>query len=56
MADLDFTATYLETWLRFIGVADIAVVRAAPTFGPPDAVEAAMAAACKEAAALAARF
>ncbi|WP_309602530.1 NAD(P)H-dependent oxidoreductase [Sphingomonas sp.] len=39
---LDFQMRYLDTWLRFIGISDIHVVRAAPTFGLPETVDAAM--------------
>ena len=39
---LDFQMRYLDTWLRFIGISDIHMVRAAPTFGPTEAVDAAM--------------
>ena len=41
-AHLDHQLSYLETWLGFIGVSDIRPLRVAPTFGAPDAVEAAM--------------
>jgi len=41
-AHLDHQLSYLETWLGFIGVTDIRPLRVAPTFGTPDAVEAAM--------------
>lgn len=49
---LDFQLSYLKTWLGFIGVTDIHAVRVAGTFGPEAAVEAAMAKAHAEAAAL----
>ena len=49
----DHQLRYLETILGFIGVAPIDMVRAAPTFGPEEAVEAQMAAAADELAALA---
>lgn len=39
---LDFQMRYLDTWLRFIGISDVHVVRAAPTFGPTETVDAAM--------------
>ena len=39
---LDFQMRYLDTWLRFIGISDIHVVRAAPTFGLSETVDAAM--------------
>ena len=39
---LDFQMRYLDTWLRFIGISDIHVVRAAPTFGRSETVDAAM--------------
>lgn len=41
-AHLDHQLSYLEAWLGFIGVSDIRPLRVAPTFGAPDAVEAAM--------------
>lgn len=53
LAMFDFQIAYLEAWMRFIGVEDIAVLRAAPTFGPEEAVEAAMAKARGEAEAMA---
>ena len=52
LAMFDFQIAYLEAWMRFIGVEDIRVVRAAPTFGAEDAVEKAMAEARGEAEAL----
>jgi len=51
-AHLDHQLGYLETWLGFIGVTDIRPLRVAPTFGAPDAVEAAMTAGRAEADAL----
>jgi FMN-dependent NADH-azoreductase len=39
LADLDFQIAYLTAWLQFIGVTEIAALRAAPTFGPADQVE-----------------
>jgi len=39
---LDFQMRYLDAWLRFIGITDIHSVRAAPTFGAAETVEAAM--------------
>ena len=45
---LDFQMRYLDAWLRFIGIADIHSVRAAPTFGAAETVEAAMATAADE--------
>jgi len=39
---LDFQMRYLDTWLRFIGITDVHMARAAPTFGPAETVEAAM--------------
>lgn len=44
LAVMDFQLRYLETWLRFIGVDPVETIRVAPTFGAPEAVEAAMAA------------
>jgi len=49
---LDFQLSYLNAWLGFIGVTDIHAVRVAGTFGPEDAVAAAMAKAAAEADAL----
>lgn len=45
---LDFQMRYLETWLRFIGLTEIYSVRAAPTFGPVEAVEQALATAADQ--------
>lgn len=45
---LDFQMRYLETWLRFIGLTEIYSVRAAPTFGSPEAVERALATAADQ--------
>lgn len=53
---LDFQLSYLNAWLGFIGVTDIHAVRVAGTFGPEDAVAAAMAKAATEADALVAQF
>ena len=53
---LDFQLSYLNAWLGFIGVTDIHAVRVAGTFGPEDAVAAAMAKAADEADALVAQF
>ena len=53
IASLDFQARYLESWLNFIGITEIDLIRVAPTFGPEDAVAAAMAAGAVEARALA---
>jgi len=53
---LDFQLAYLNAWLGFIGVTDIHAVRVAGTFGPEDAVEAAMAKAAAEADALVAQL
>lgn len=39
---LDFQMRYLDAWLRFIGITDIHSVRAAPTFGAAETVEAAI--------------
>jgi FMN-dependent NADH-azoreductase len=54
--ELDFQLTYLNAWLGFIGVTDIHAVRVSGTFGPEDAVEAAMAKAAAEADALVAQL
>ncbi|RVT43536.1 FMN-dependent NADH-azoreductase [Sphingobium algorifonticola] len=56
LAALDFQLRYLETWLRFIGVDPVETIRVAPTFGAPEAVEAAMAAGGASAERIAARF
>ncbi len=53
---LDFQAAWLESWLRFIGVSDLHTLRIQPTYGTPEAVEAAMQRAFAEADALAARL
>lgn len=53
---LDFQLRYLESWLGFIGVRAIDSVRVAPTFGPPPAVDAAIAEAHRQAAAIPARW
>lgn len=53
---LDFQLAYLNAWLGFIGVTDIHAVRVAGTFGPEDAVQAAMDRAADEADALAAQL
>jgi FMN-dependent NADH-azoreductase len=53
---LDFQLSYLKAWLGFIGVTDIHAVRVAGTFGPEDAVAAAMAKAATEADALVAQL
>lgn len=53
LAHADHQVAYLETWLNFIGVTDINVVRIQPTYGSPDVVEAAMARGYADAAALA---
>jgi FMN-dependent NADH-azoreductase len=53
---LDFQLPYLNAWLGFIGVTDIHSVRVAGTFGPADAVEAAMAKAAADADALIAQL
>jgi FMN-dependent NADH-azoreductase len=52
---LDYQGRYLEAWLGFIGVTDIATIRVQPTYGPPDMVAAAVARGLEEADALAAR-
>lgn len=51
--ELDYQSRYLEHWARFIGITDIDVVRAAPTFGPEALVDAVMAAAAADLTALA---
>lgn len=40
---LDFQLSYLREWLGFIGVTDVHAIRIAGTFGPDEAVAAAMA-------------
>ena len=45
---IDFQMRYLDAWLRFIGITDIHTVRAAPTFGPAEKVDAAMKTAADE--------
>lgn len=45
---LDFQMRYLDAWLRFIGIDDVHMVRAAPTFGPEVLVDGAMASAVEE--------
>ena len=45
---LDFQMRYLDAWLRFIGITDIHSVRAAPTFGAAETVEAAIETAADE--------
>lgn len=49
LVHLDFQLRYLEAWLGFIGVTDIRTVQVSPTFGAPDAVEAAMVEGCEAA-------
>ncbi len=56
LAVMDFQLRYLETWLRFIGVDPVETIRVAPTFGAPEAVEAAMVAGRETAARIAATF
>lgn len=53
LAHLDFQLAYLRSWLGFIGVEDVRALRVAPTFGPPQDVEAVMAEAAARAEALA---
>lgn len=53
---LDFQLRYLESWLGFIGVTAIDSVRVAPTFGPPSVVDAVMAEAHRDAAAICAQW
>jgi FMN-dependent NADH-azoreductase len=43
LADFDHQVAYLRRWLGFIGIEDLHVVTACPTYGAPDAVEAVMA-------------
>lgn len=54
LAVLDHQIAYLRHWLEFIGVNDIRTLRVAPTYGPEEAVEQVMQAACNEAVKLAA--
>lgn len=53
---LDFQLAYLKAWLGFIGVTDIHGLRVAGTFGPEEAVAAAMAGAAAEADVMIAQF
>jgi FMN-dependent NADH-azoreductase len=53
---LDFQLRYLESWLGFIGVRAVDSVRVAPTFGLPEAVDAAMAEAHRQAAEISAKW
>lgn len=54
--DMDFQLRYLVRWLEFIGAGPVETVRVAPTFGAPETVGAAMAAALDEAERLARNF
>ena len=51
-AELDFQVRFMQAWLGFIGITDVHVVHLRPTYGPPEAVEAAMAEAYSSAEAL----
>lgn len=53
LAHADHHVAYLETWLNFIGVTNINIVRVQPTYGSPDVVEATMERGYADAAALA---
>jgi FMN-dependent NADH-azoreductase len=53
---LDFQMRYLDTILRFIGIDDVHIVRAAPTFGPDEMVQRAEAQAVTALAAVAGRI
>jgi FMN-dependent NADH-azoreductase len=52
----DFQKPFLEAWLRFIGIADIATVAVQPTIAGPERVAAATAAARAQAIAIAREF
>lgn len=41
-AELDHQVRFMQAWLGFIGITDVHVVHLRPTYGPPEAVEAAM--------------
>lgn len=41
-AEMDHQVRFMQTWLGFIGITDVHVVHLRPTYGPPEAVEAAM--------------
>jgi FMN-dependent NADH-azoreductase len=56
LAALDHQYAYLAAWLGFIGIADIARIHVAPTFGPEDMVAQAVEVAGEAAAALARRW
>ncbi|WP_421849953.1 FMN-dependent NADH-azoreductase [Novosphingobium sp.] len=51
-AELDHQVRYMQAWLGFIGITDVHVVHLRPTYGPPEAVETAMAEAYASAEAL----
>jgi FMN-dependent NADH-azoreductase len=51
-AELDHQVRFMQAWLGFIGITDVHVVHLRPTYGPPEAVEAAMAEAYASAEAL----
>ncbi len=51
-AELDHQVRFMQAWLGFIGISDVHVVHLRPTYGPPEAVEAAMAEAYASADAL----
>ena len=50
--ELDHQVRFMQAWLGFIGITDVHVVHLRPTYGPPAAVEAAMAEAYASAEAL----
>jgi len=41
--ELDHQVRFMQAWLGFIGITDVHVVHLRPTYGPPEAVEGAMA-------------
>ncbi|QZH74309.1 MAG: NAD(P)H-dependent oxidoreductase [Erythrobacter sp.] len=56
LAALDHQYAYLAAWLGFIGIADVARIQVAPTFGPEEVVAQAVEAAGEAAIALARRW
>ncbi|MGH8672352.1 MAG: FMN-dependent NADH-azoreductase [Burkholderiales bacterium] len=53
---MDFQKPYLETWLRFIGIADIQTIAIAPTIADTDTVDAAKQKALMDASEIARKF
>ena len=56
MAPMDMEATYIERWMKFIGVADVKQIYVEPTAAAPDQVAATRQKAIDEAVSLAAAF